>query len=167
MPPLNTARGAFHNGPNEIRIAVPATFDVLRGSGQTLNPAMERQRSASIPVSSDRSPARSPTSISPGGSRRSAARRVGSLRRPATTLGAQLGDTIVLAFNLRDNTVDMGRIPADADARQRLRVLLGKSVRKPVAALARALRCSPADVAALLRRRGDKELLALLTESAP
>ena len=73
----------------------------------------------------------------------------------------------MLAFNLRDNTVDMGRIPADADARQRLRVLLGKSVRKPVAALARALRCSPEDIAALLRRRGDKELLALLNESAP
>ena len=73
----------------------------------------------------------------------------------------------MLAFNVRDNTVVMGRIPADADARQRLRVLLGKSVRKPVAALARALRCSPKDVATLLRRRGDKELLALLTESAP
>ena len=27
VPPLNTARGAFHNGPNEIRIAVPVTFD--------------------------------------------------------------------------------------------------------------------------------------------
>ena len=82
-------------------------------------------------------------------------------------LEAQLDDTIVLAFNLRDNTVDMGRIPADADARQRLRVLLGKSVRNPVAALARALRCSPEDIAALLRRRGDKELLALVNESAP
>ena len=40
VPPLNTARGAFHNGPNEIRIALPVTFDVLRGSGQTLNPAI-------------------------------------------------------------------------------------------------------------------------------
>jgi hypothetical protein len=46
-------------------------------------------------------------------------------------------------------------------------VLLGKSVRNPVAALARGLRCPPEDVAALLRRRGDKELLALLNESAP
>ena len=36
VPPLNTARGAFHNGPNEIRVAVPVTFDLLRGSGQTL-----------------------------------------------------------------------------------------------------------------------------------
>ena len=73
---------------------------------------------------------------------------------------------------LRDVDVDVDvdvteRIPADANARQRLRVLLGKSVRNPVAALARALRCPPEDVAALLRRRGDKELLALLNESAP
>ena len=69
---------------------------------------------------------------------------------------------------LRDVDVDVTeRIPADANARQRLRVLLGKSVRNPVAALARALRCPPEDVAALLRRRGEKELLALLNESAP
>jgi len=40
VPPLNTCRGAFHNGRNEIRIALPVTFDVLRGSGQTLNPAV-------------------------------------------------------------------------------------------------------------------------------
>jgi hypothetical protein len=59
------------------------------------------------------------------------------------------------------------RIPADANARQRLGVLLGKSVRNPVSALTRALRCRPEDVAALLRRRGGKELLALLNESAP
>jgi hypothetical protein len=58
-------------------------------------------------------------------------------------------------------------IPAEVDARQRLRVLLGKPVRDPVADLARALRCPPEDVAALLHRRGDKELLSLVTESAP
>ena len=69
---------------------------------------------------------------------------------------------------LRDVDVDVTeRIPADANARQRLRVLLGKSVRIPVSALARALRCPPEDVAALLPRRGEKELLALLNESAP
>ncbi len=69
---------------------------------------------------------------------------------------------------LRDVDVDVTeRIPADANARQRLRVLLGKSVRNPVSALTRALRCPPEDVAALLPRRGEKELLALLNESAP
>ena len=92
---------------------------------------------------------------------------ISSLRVPANTLGAQIDDTIVLAFNVRDNTVDMTRIPAEVDARRRLQGLLGKSVRKPAAALARALRCRPEDVAALLRRRGDKELLSLVTESAP
>ena len=166
VPPLNTARGAFHNGPNEIRIAVPVTFDLLRGSGQTLNPAIAT--ALGIHPGQQRSFTGTLTDINLSW-RQSAisGASVGSLRGPATTLGAQLDDTIVLAFNLRDNTVDVRRIPADANARQRLRVLLGNSVRKPVAALARALRCPPEDIAALLRRRGDKELLALLTESAP
>lgn len=164
-PPLNTARGAFHNGRNEIRIALPVTFDLLRGSGQTLNSAIAR--ALGIHPGEQRSFTGTLTDINLLW-RQSAntGATVGSLREPAITLGAQLGDTIVLAFNLHDNTIDMTRIPADADLRQRLRALLGKSVRNPVAALARALRCPAEDVAALLNRRGDKELLALLTESA-
>jgi hypothetical protein len=163
--PLNTVRGAFHDGRNEIRVALPVTFDLLRGSGQNLNPAVAtalgihpgQQRSftgplADIKLSWRRSAITGAT--------------VGSLRVPAATLGAQLGDTIVLVFNLSNNTIDMTRIPADADARQRLQGLLGKAVRNPVAALARALRCPPGHVAALLARRGDKELLSLVTESA-
>lgn len=164
-PPLNTARGAFHNGPNEIRIALPVTFDLLRGSGQTLNSAIAR--ALGIHPGEQRSFTGTLTDINLSW-RQSAntGATVGSLREAAMTLGAQLGDTIVLAFNLCDNTIDITRIPADADLRQRLRALLGKSVRNPAAALARALRCSTDDVAALLNRRGDRELLALLTKSA-
>ena len=36
VPPLNTIRGAFRNGANEIRVAIPVTSELLRGSGQTL-----------------------------------------------------------------------------------------------------------------------------------
>lgn len=164
-PPLNTARGAFHNGRNQIRITLPVTFDMLRGSGQTLNPAIAT--ALGIHPGQKRSFTGTLTHINVFW-RQSAntGASVGSLRGPAMTLGAQLNDTIVLAFNLRDNTVDVKRIPADADLRQRLRVLLGKAVRNPVAALAHALRCQPKDVAALLGRRGDKELLALITDSA-
>ncbi len=163
-PPLNTARGAFHNGRNQLRIAVSVTSEMLRGSGQTLNSAIAT--ALGIHPGEQRSFTGSLTGINlfwPLSTNTGAT--VGSLRAPAMTLGALLGDTIVLAFNLHDNTVDMMRIPTNADLRQRLRVLLGKSVRNPVAALARALRCPPEDVVALLSRRGDKELLALLTES--
>jgi hypothetical protein len=165
-PPLNTARGAFHNGRNEIRIALPVTFDLLRGSGQTLYPAVATalgihpgQRRSFTGMLADVSVSWRESAIS-GAS-------ISSLRVPANTLGAQLDDTIVLAFNVRDNTVDMTRIPAGIDARRRLQGLLGKSVRKPAAALARALRCPPEGVSALMRRRGDKELLVLVTESVP
>ncbi|WP_222622169.1 hypothetical protein [Mycolicibacterium fluoranthenivorans] len=165
VAPLNAVRGAFHNGRNEIRIALPVTFDLLRGSGQTVNPAVAtalgvhpgEQRSFTGPLAEINLSWR--LSAITGAT-------VGSLRAPAAALGAQLGDTIVLAFNLRDNTIDVMASPADADLRQRLRVLLGKSVRNPVAALARALNCPAEEVTALLTRRGDKELLALLTESA-
>jgi hypothetical protein len=166
VQPLNTVRGAFHNGRNEIRIALPVTFDVLRGSGQTLNPAVAT--ALGIHPGQRRSFTGTLTDINLFW-RQSATNgaSVGSLRGPATTLGAQIGDTIVLAFNLRDNTVDVTRIPAEVDARRRVRMLLGRAVRNPLAALARALRCPPEDVAALLGRRGDKELLALVTESVP
>ena len=40
VPPLNTVRGAFLNGRNEIRLALPVTTEVLRGSGQAIHPAV-------------------------------------------------------------------------------------------------------------------------------
>ena len=40
IPPLNTVRGAFRNGPTEIRLAVTVTPDVLRGSGVPTRPAV-------------------------------------------------------------------------------------------------------------------------------
>lgn len=166
VPPLNTCRGAFHNGRNAIRIALPVTFDMLRGSGQTLHPAVAT--ALGIHPGQQRPFNGTLTDINLFW-RQSALNgaSVGSLRGPATSLGAQIGDTIVLAFNLRDNTVDITRIPAGVDTRERVRLLLGKSVRNPLAAFARALRCRPENVAPLLGRRGDKELLSLVAESAP
>ena len=61
VPPLNTVRGAFRNGHNEIRLALPVTADVLRGSGQAIHPAVatavgvtpgQRRTFASRPVRS-------------------------------------------------------------------------------------------------------------------
>jgi hypothetical protein len=46
-------------------------------------------------------------------------------------------------------------------------MLLGRPVNDPAAALARGLRCGTADLAKLLRRRGENDLLTLLQESPP
>lgn len=34
VAPLQTARGCYRNGPNEIRLALPVDHDMLRGSGR-------------------------------------------------------------------------------------------------------------------------------------
>jgi hypothetical protein len=46
VAPLYIARGAFRNGDNEIRLAMPVNADVLRGSGQPIHPAVARSVSA-------------------------------------------------------------------------------------------------------------------------
>jgi hypothetical protein len=38
--PLNTARSAFRNGDNEIRLTLPVTPHVVGGSGLTIHPAV-------------------------------------------------------------------------------------------------------------------------------
>jgi len=157
--PLQLIRGAFYHGDNEIRIALPVNGDMLRGSGQNLHPAVAgvlgvqpgQQRTfagtlADITLVWRLSSTKGPT--------------VGSLRTLAASLDAGHGDTLVLAFNMRDETVAATRIPlSHDDPRQRLRLLLGASVRSPKLAIARALRCEPQEVPKLLRRRGDTELI--------
>lgn len=156
--PLRTVRGAFHNGDNEIRLAIAVDRDLLRGSGQTLRPAA----AAALGIHPGQQRAFSGTHDLTVFWRLSSTNgaNLGSLRGLATALGSEMDDTIVLAFNVRDSTVKATRIPARQDPRQRLRVLLGTPVRDPVTAdLARALRCEPDQVAELLVRRGDAELL--------
>lgn len=157
VAPLYTVRGAFHNGRNEIRIAIAVDYDLLRGSGQALNPAT----ATALGIHPGQRRSFSGThdihlfwrlSATNGAS-------VGSLRGLAAALGADMNDTIVLAFKVRDSTVKATRIRAGEDARTRLRALLGTRIRNPVADLARALHCQPEEVAALLGRRGDAELL--------
>ena len=164
--PLNTARGAYRNGRNEIRIEIPVTVDVLRGSGQNMHPAIATalgvhpgQKRTFVGTPVDITVFWRISSLNGAG--------VGTLREPAITLGAQLGDTIVMVFNLRADTVEMVRLPADADPKQRLQALTGRRPADPAAGLARALDCQPEDVAALLSRRHDTALLASLDKPAP
>jgi hypothetical protein len=83
---------------------------------------------------------------------------------PATANGATLGDTLVVAFRLEESTLDVERIGAEVAGIEGLRLLLGRTVRKPAAALAASLNCRKAEVAAVLRRRGDDDLANLIED---
>jgi len=58
--------------------------------------------------------------------------------------------------------VEAACIPAGAPPSQRLAVLLGRRARNPLAGMARALRCTPDEVAEKLAERGDAELVELV-----
>jgi hypothetical protein len=163
VPALNTAPGAFRNGDNEIRLAIPVTIDMLRGSGLQLRPAA----AAALEVS----PGQQRVFSSPHGQvvvswRLSSTNgpSLGSLRSSATANGATVGDTLVVAFRLEESTLDVERIGAEVAGVERLRRLLDRTVRKPAAALAASLDCRRAAVAAVLRRRGDDDLADLIED---
>ncbi|TDH47875.1 hypothetical protein E2F47_26160 [Mycobacterium eburneum] len=149
LPPLDTIRGVFRNGPYEIRVAHLVTTEVLRGSGQVLHEAVANA-----------------VGIRPGGQRTftsahgpvtvywklasTSGAAIGSLRAYAQAAGAIAGDTLVLVFNLDDATLEAVRIGADDTPDAQVHKLVGHAVRKPSAALAAALD----DVSARGRRRG-------------
>jgi hypothetical protein len=165
VPPLNTVPGAFTNGDNQIRLAVAVTSDVARGSGLVIRHAV----GAALGVS----PGQHRVFTSPHGPvvvtwRLSATNgpTIGSLRTAALAAGADLGDTLVLVFGLNDASLDFLRIGADVAGLPRLARLLGRTVRSPAAALATSLACPRAEVATVLRKRGDHQLAALLDSDA-
>jgi hypothetical protein len=89
---------------------------------------------------------------------------IGSLRAAAIATAAELNDSLVAVFGLEDASLDIVRIAADVSGVQRLRALLGHTVRSPAAALAASLDCRRADVEAVLRGRGDDDLADLIYE---
>jgi hypothetical protein len=158
-PPLNTVRGAFRHGRNEIRLALPVTTEVLRGSGQAIHPAV----AAAVGVT----PGARRVFASPHGEvtvfwklSSTSGANVGSLRAQAVAVEATTRDTLVLAFRLDDASLEVTRLGPDEGGMRRLRQLLGHTVRNPAAALAASLQCRPNEVTAVLRARGDHELAA-------
>lgn len=158
VAPLRTVRGVFRNGRNEIRVTLSVTHDMLRGSGRRIHP--------SVATALGVNPGHQKTFTGPVGDMTLTWRlsgtnggTVGSLRAVTTALRAQLGDSLVLAFNVAHGTVTAARIRPDEGLDRRLRVLLGKPVKDPTAALARGLGCRVDEVAGLLRRRGETGLL--------
>ena len=159
VPALQTISGVYRRGRNEIRVALPVTDDLLRGSGQLAHPALAT--ALGVNPGQRRTFTGKPTAITVFwrlSTTNGAA--LGSLRPWATALGAQLGDQIVLAFNTKHGSVAATVCAHNAAPSQRLAALLGKPPHDRVAALARALTCKPRDVAALLQRRGELELLS-------
>lgn len=154
--PLRSARGVFRNGRNELRIATAVTGDVLRGSGMAVHPA------AAAALDVQPGTERLFTGVSDVVVRwrisSATGPSIGSLRAFAAAVEAAIGDTLVLAFNLRDSVVDAARIRVDDPVDRQLRLLLGRPISKPTAALASSLECSPDEVFNALLQRGDKEL---------
>lgn len=163
MPPLNRARGAFRNGENEIRVAIPVASDLLRGSGQRIHSAI----ATAVGVN----PGQRRTFTSPHGHivlhwklSSTTGANVGSLRAQAIAVGATAGDTLVLALRQADASLDVARLRAGEDPMAKLSALLGRRVDDPVTALATGLDCQPNEVEMILRRRGDDELADLTRE---
>jgi hypothetical protein len=161
VPPLNTTRGVFRNGDNEIRVCYTVDRDLIRGSGQHIAPTV----AAALGVS----PGEHISVTSPYGElklawRLSASRgpSIGSLRVLATEAGAQLGDELVLVFDLHRRSVSTELITAAASLERRMGALLGVEAPDPRSSLARSLSCPVSDVEALLAARGDTVLAAAL-----
>ncbi|MDV3133318.1 hypothetical protein [Mycobacterium sp. 29Ha] len=163
VPALRTAPGAFRNGDKEIRLAVEVTVDTLRGSGLKLRPAVAAALGIDPGQRRVFNSSHGDVAViwrlsSPNGP------SIGSLRPAALATGANLKDSLVLAFRLDDESIQFDRISAELTGRQRLRLLLGRTVRNPLAALAASLDCRRDDVAAVLRSRGDHDLADLISD---
>jgi hypothetical protein len=163
VAPLHTVRGAFRNGHNEIRLATTVNGDVLRGSGQPIHPAV----ATALGVS----PGQRRLFTSPHGPLEVAWRlssthgpSIGSVQAPAKSVDAAPTDTLILAFKLDEASLHVARIGSEVSGIARLPRLLGRSVRSPGAALAASLGCKRADVAAVLRKRGEGDLADLIED---
>lgn len=160
-PPLSSARGAFSNGANEIRLTVAVTAAVLRGSGQFIHAAVARALGVC--------PGQQRVFAGPHGDLRigwllssTSGAAVGSLRPLAAAVAAREGDTLVLVFDLDEASVDAERIRPGDDPGSQRKALLGRSTPDPAAGFARSLDCRPADVVAVLQWRGDAAFTELV-----
>ena len=130
VAPLNTVRGAFRNGDNEIRLLVRVTSELLRGSGKTIHPAV----ATAVGVN----PGQRKIFTSPHGQvtvfwplTSTSGASIGSLRAHAVAVEATAPDTLVLAFKLHDGSLGVSRVGPDDGAPRWVEQLLGRSVPDP------------------------------------
>jgi len=160
QPHWNTARGTFQHA-NTIRLALPVTSELLRGSavqipaataaGAGVQPGERRNFGTAAgdvaiiwPLWSTNGP------------------RLGTIRALAKSHGAQIGDTVVLIFDTAKETLTARRIPAGTTGEPLLELLLGTK-RITLRSIATRLDCSPQDVHDILIRRGDTAVADVVT----
>lgn len=152
--PLRSARGAFRNGDNGIRLTIPVTSELLRGSGRPVP--------AAVATAVGVEPAKSRRFANPHGDvtltwrlSSTSGPNASSLRAHALAVEAVPGDTLLLTFETRAATVVAARLAADASPHDHLAQILGHDATDLRIALAAALDCPPAEVQAVLAARGD------------
>jgi len=163
VAPLNTVRGAFRHGDNEIRLLMRVTSELLRGSGQTIHPAV----ATAVGVN----PGQRKTFTNAHGEimvfwklASTSGVSIGSLRAHAVAVEATTTDTLMLVFKLHSSSVEVSRVGPSGSAMRWAEQLFGRPVSDPVAALARGLDCHLSEVTRVLRARGDQELAAALDD---
>ncbi len=163
---LRDARGAFLTRQNELRLAVSVTGEVQRGSGQGINDA--------VAVALGVTPGREQTFTSREGIRLTARWRpwstsgpdIGSVRELAARTDAQLGDTVVLVFNLEDGTLGAVKILSGTEGLSRLAMILGVDASDDLTTLvAQSIMCRASEVRSVLRARGDSDLADIIPAS--
>ncbi len=160
---LNTVRGAFRNADNDIGLLVKVTSELLRGSGQTIHPA--------VATAAGVDPGQRKTFTNPHGTAAvfwklasTSGVSIGSLRAHAVAVGASTADTLILTFKLHDSSLEVSLVDQAGTAAQQVQQLLGRSVSDPVVGLAAGLECRPSEVATVLRDRGDHDLADMLDD---
>lgn len=161
------ARGAFHRGDSEVRLAIPVTRDVIRGSGQAVHPA--------VALALDVRPDTRRVFTSGNGAVVTVAWRpwsttgpdIGSVRSFALETQAKPGDTLVLIFTLDSGTLSGLRVLSEADDAERLVAMLGAIPGDDLTiALAGAMDCRASEVRSVLRARGEGALAEVIPATA-
>ncbi len=156
---LREARGVFRTGHNELRLVIPVTRDVLRGSGQSINPAF----SAALRVI----PGHHRTFTTSDGVPLTVKWRpwstsgpdIGSVRVLRAVADADVGDTVVLIFGLENDSLDAVSIRAQTEGSRTLEAILGSRSGEDLAAMAaQSIGCRASEVRSVLRERGDGDL---------
>ena len=157
---LSEVRGAFRTSDNELRLCLPVTADALRGSGQSISPAV----GAALGVM----PGDERSFRSADGAQLVVRWRpwstsgpdIGSIRGFLLAANAQKGDAILLIFSLAEDSLTTQLIPPDAGGETYVEDLLGIRPDRPELAdsVARFIGCRSTEVRSVLRNRGDDRL---------
>ena len=160
---LALARGAYGT-EDGLRLRVNTTKDVLRGSGQTIHPAVAN--ALGVRPGSRREFLDDSGEVVQVGWRAwsTTGPDLGSTRSLAVQASATEGDEIVLVFNVHDSTVRAERVTESLTGTPRLTALAALDPGEDIEAqLARSIGCERGEVRSTLRNRGDGAVADLLS----